>query len=111
MACDFTIPAGMTPASRKSQVAQAVDKLNAALQAGTVTVKIGATGAVVFVGTWQRDGVSDVCAYRKLIVAGSPALRMAVAKAEAMAGRKVDARTVASGTHSHDGGASWHKGH
>ncbi len=111
MACDFMIPAGMTPAARKTQIQQAVDRLNAALQAGTVTVKVGASGAVAFVGTWQRDGVSDTCAYRKLITAGSPALRLAVARAEAMAGRKVDARAVASGAHSHDDGKTWHKGH
>ena len=111
MACDFTIPAGMTPATRKTQIAQAVDRLNAALATGEVKVKVGATGAVAFVGTWQRDGISDTCAYRKLMVAGSPALRLAVAKAEAMAGRKVNPQAVASGQHSHDGGATWHKGH
>ena len=111
MACDFRVPAGMTPETRKTQIAQAVDRLNAALATGTVKVRVGATGAVAFVGTWQRDGISDVCAYRKLMVAGSPALRLAVAKAEAMAGRKVDARAVASGQHSHDGGSTWHKGH
>lgn len=111
MACDFTIPAGMTPVQRKTQIEQAVDRLNKALEAGTVKVKVGSTGAVAFVGTWQRDGISDTCAYRKLLTAGSPALRLAVAKAEAMAGRKVDPKAIAAGVHSHDSGKTWSGGH
>lgn len=114
MACDFTVPQGMTPASRKTQIEQAVDRLNAALGAGTVKVTVGKTGAIVFTGTWQRDGVSDTCAYRKLLVSGSPALRMAVARAEAMAGRKIDPRAIAAGEHAHtdaSGSMTWHGGH
>jgi len=111
MACDFRIPAGMTPVTRKKQIDSAIDRLNKALAAGEVKVKVGSTGAVVFTGTWQRDGISDTCAYRKLLVAGSSALRMAVARAEAMAGRKVDPKMIAAGVHSHDQGGTWHKGH
>ena len=111
MACDFTIPAGMTPITRKKQIDAALDRLNKALTAGEVKVKVGSTGAVVFTGTWQRDGISDTCAYRKLLASGSSALRMAVARAEAMAGRKVDPKAIAAGEHSHDGGDTWHKGH
>jgi len=111
MACDFMVPKGMTPATRKTQVEQAIERLNAALAAGTVKVKVGATGAVAFTGAWQRDGVSDSCAYRKLMAASSPALRLAVARAEVTAGRKINAQAVAAGVHSHDGGSTWHKGH
>jgi hypothetical protein len=32
-------------------------------------------------------------------------------KAEAMAGRKVDAMQVAAGVHTHDDGNTWNKGH
>jgi hypothetical protein len=111
MACDFRIPAGMTPALRKTQIEQAMDRLTKALEAGTVKVKVGPTGALAFVGTWQRDGISDTCAYRKLLAASSPALRLALARGEAMAGRKVDPRMIAAGEHSHDNGHTWHKGH
>ena len=111
MACDFTIPKGMTPVTRKKQIDEAIDRLNKALTAGEVKVKVGNTGAVVFIGTWQRDGISVTCAYRKLLVSGSSALRMAVARAEAMAGRKVDPKMVAAGEHSHDNGKTWHGGH
>ncbi len=34
---------------------------------------------------------------------------MALAKAEAQAGRTVDKQAVASGLHSHDGGKTWGK--
>ena len=111
MPCDFTVPQGMTPAQRKTQIEQAIDRLNKALAIGEIKVKVGPTGSIAFVGAWERNGVSDVCAYRKLVVMGSPALRQAVTRAETLAGRKVDPRAVAAGTHSHDGGSSWHKGH
>jgi hypothetical protein len=101
----------MTITQRKKQIDEAVDRLNKALAIGEVKVKVGPTGAIAFTGWAERSGVSDICAYRKLLATGSPALRAALARAEAMAGRKVDARQVAAGTHSHDGGSSWHKGH
>ena len=52
--------------------------------------------------------MSDACAYRMLTASNSGPLRMAVAKAEALTGQKVNARTVASGLHSHDG-KTWGK--
>lgn len=112
MACDFRLPAGMTQPQRKKQIEEALDRLNKALAIGEVKVKVGPTGSLTFVGsTLQRDGISDACAYRKLLASGSPALRQALARAEALAGRRVDERAVAAGVHSHDGGSTWHKGH
>lgn len=101
-----------TEALREAQ-ARALEKLRAELLAKRVAVVISAQGAVAFKG-WkdgERGGLSDVCAYRKLLAANSPELRAAVMRAEALAGRKVDARQVAAGTHSHDGGTTWHGGH
>ena len=46
---------------------------------------------------------------RRLSAKGSESLRRAVARAEALAGRKADARAIASGVHSHDGGRTWDK--
>lgn len=112
MACESK-PSRRPNKARRDEVREAVARLEAAMKAGTVTVKVGPTGAITFAG-WgseEREGVSDVCAYRKLAASGSAALRAAVAKAEAMAGRKVDARAIAAGVHSHDGGHSWHQGH
>ena len=63
---------------------------------------------------WQqedRSGLSDLCAYRKLLASNSPELRRAVARAEVVAGRKIDPRMVSAGVHSHDDGKSFHPGH
>ncbi|HSN68793.1 MAG TPA: hypothetical protein VLV48_06075 [Thermoanaerobaculia bacterium] len=87
----------------------ALERMEKALQAGTVTVKIGATGAIAFSKPMSLtdDGFSDVCAYRALLSRNSPGLRKAVARAEAMAGRKVNPQAINSGMHSHDGGKTW----
>ena len=82
-----------------------------ALVTGTVKVVIGRNGAIAFKGLWRSDGVADVCAYRALSAENSVELRRAVARAEAIAGVKVNPQQVAQGTHSHDGGATWHAGH
>lgn len=108
MACDFRRAPNQTPVQRAEQIESAIDRLNKALTLGEVQVKVGPTGSIAFVGAdLQRDGISDTCAYRKLLAAGSPALRAATLRAEAMAGRKVDAQAVASGVHSHDSGKTW----
>ncbi len=111
MPCDFKLPKGMTQPQRKKQVEDAIARLDKALAIGTVKVRVGSNGAVAFAGEWDRVGLSDTCAFRKLQAQGSPALRSALARAEALAGRQVDARAVAAGVHSHDGGSTWHKGH
>lgn len=101
----------LTQTQREAQV-DALKRLEAAL-GSKVSVVVGAQGAVAFKGWAEADraGLADVCAYRRLLAGNSAALRRAVARAEAMAGRSVDARAVGSGIHSHDGGGSWSAGH
>lgn len=115
MACDFRLARGQTQPQRKKQIDEAMDRLKKALALGTVTIKVGPTGAITFVGAGaedlRRNGISDTCAYRKLQASNSPELRRAVARAEALAGRKVDERQIAAGVHSHDHGATWSPGH
>jgi hypothetical protein len=111
MPCDTKLAAGQTLAARISQVDAALKRLERYLATGTVRIGIGANGAVAFQGWADRDNVSDVCAMRTLTAQSSWALRQAVARAEATSGRKVNARAVAAGVHSHDGGSTWHKGH
>lgn len=113
MPCDTRIPRGMTPERRLEQIKVATARLEQWLDNGAVTVAISKDGAIAFVG-WQgaeRRDVTDVCAYRRLVNEGSFALRKAVAKAEMLAGRKVNQQAIAAGTHSHDGGQTWHPGH
>lgn len=109
MACDTMRVPGQTPQQRAKQIQDAIADLDAALASMKVTVKIGPQGAVAFSGAWERNGISDVCAYRRLSAKGSEALRRAVARAEALAGRKADPRAIAAGHHSHDGGRTWDK--
>lgn len=102
----------LTQPQREAQV-DALKRLEAALAAGGASVQVGPQGAVAFRGWTEADrsGLSDVCAYRRLLAGNSAALRRAVARAEVVAGRKVDARAVGAGIHSHDGGGSWNAGH
>lgn len=111
MACTRTPVAGQTLVQRISQVDQALARLRKYLATGTVKVKVGPTGSIVFEGWNDRDFISDTCAYRSLMAEGSVELRTAVARAEALAGRKVNPQAIAAGHHSHDGGGSWHGGH
>lgn len=110
MPCDTVNPT-VLPVVRESQIKASLRRLEAALKGGVVKLNIGPNGAIAFQGWKDRDDVTDVCAFRRLTAEGSWELRQAVAKAEAMTGRKVNANAVASGEHSHDGGDTWHKGH
>lgn len=113
MPCDTRLKRGQTLTQRKAEVLAAVEKLNRALAAGTVKPVVGPQGAIAF-QNWldtDRDGVTDACAYRRLMVTGSAMARQAIAKAELLAGRSVDRQAVAQGHHSHDGGRTWHHGH
>ena len=98
-------------AQAKAAQQAAIARLAQGLGDGTVQAVVSPTGAVAFRGWSDREDVSDLCAYRALSVANSPELRRALIRAEAMSGRKVDARAIAAGTHSHDGGHHWHPGH
>lgn len=104
MPCD-TQP-NLTP-QQKDKMKDAIVRLGSALANGTASVVIGSSGAIAFKGWPNREGYSDVCAYRALSASGSPSLRRAIARAEALAGRKLDERAIAAGVHSHDQGNTW----
>lgn len=94
-------------AESKQRQAKALEKLDLDLLMGNAQVVIGAQGSIAFRGWQEREGLADLCAYRRLTAGNSPGLRRALARAEALAGRKVNAQAVAAGVHSHDGGATW----
>lgn len=113
MPCDTILREGVTLPQRIKAIDAALKRLEQYLTTGKATIAIAPNGAIAFKG-WaltERDDVSDVCAYRTLASQNSWALRQAVARAEATQGRKVNAKAIAAGTHSHDGGGTWHKGH
>ena len=108
MPCDSK--PNLTPVEKLRQ-ALAIKRLGEALAAGAVGVTIGAQGAIAFRNWTDRAGLTDVCAYRRLLASGSPELRRAIARAEVIAGRKVSTQALAAGVHSHDNGATWNEGH
>ena len=107
MPCDTILKERQTQAQRAREIKEALARLEQQLQSGKTQVKIGPTGAIAFVGWNDRDSVTDVCAYRTLTMQNSWALKQAVARAEALSGKKVNPMSVASGMHSHDGGHTW----
>lgn len=107
MACDTVRKKNQTIAQRGAEVNAALRRLEGYLAAGKVTIRIGPTGAVVFVGWNDRDGLSDACTYRLLQFQGSWQFRQQLARAEAMSGRHVNERAILAGHHSHDGGKTW----
>lgn len=111
MPCDTRLKPRQTISQRATEVKSAVDRLSKGLAAGRIKAKVGPQGAIAFQGFEDRDGVTDACAYRRLMVSGSALARAAVARAEQMAGRTVDRKVIAQGHHSHDGGETWHNGH
>ena len=86
---------------------KALERLRAAIAIGTVTVVVGRNGSIAFRGWRDNAGVSDLCAYR--VIANSPEMRRALARAEVMSGNKMNPQAIAAGMHSHDGGSTWSK--
>ena len=112
MACETKLKRNQTANQRIAEAQKVVEKVSAGITAGRVKVVIGPQGAVAFQGISEqdRDGVSDACIYRRMLVSGSALARQAIARAEQLAGRKVSVQAVASGVHTHDG-VTWHAGH
>jgi hypothetical protein len=113
MACDTKLKAGQTISQRAEEVRAMVARLAAALASGRVRAKVGLNGGIAFDGLTaeERDGVTDACAYRRIMVSGSALAKQKIAAAEALAGRTVNRQAVGQGLHSHDGGKTWHGGH
>lgn len=109
MPCDTVFKPGQNIVQRAGEITRALKRLQDAIGLGRVQVKIGANGAIAFAGWQDRDGITDACAYRRLMSSGSSELRRAIARAEAIAGVKVNERVINGGAHSHDGGRTWGK--
>lgn len=110
MPCMNTLKKGQTIGQRASEIRKRVSVIDALLASRRVQLKIGPQGAVTFTGITaeDRDGMTDACIFRTLSSTGSAAAKMALARAEQLAGRTVDRKQVTAGVHSHDGGATWH---
>lgn len=114
MPCDTVRKPGQTFDQRKTEVKGAIASLASRLASGQAKAIVSkATGSVAFRG-WpegETARVTDACAYRTVMATGSAMAKLAIARAEQLAGRTVDRKALTAGHHSHDGGATWHKGH
>jgi hypothetical protein len=111
MPCDSKLKPKQTIQQRAAEIRRVVQSLSDALASGRVKVKVGPQGAVAFDGLTdaERDGVTDACAYRRVMISGSALAKAAIARAEQLAGRGVSRQVLATGAHSHDGGVTWHE--
>ena len=110
MPCDTRLKPKQTIKQRAAEVRQRVANLDKLIASGQVRVKIGPQGAVAF-SAWadsERDGVTDACAYRRLMMTGSVQAKAAIVRAEMMSGRSINRQVIGQGVHSHDGGHTWH---
>jgi hypothetical protein len=109
MACDTRLKPRQTISQRKDEVRRATERFVAGLKSGKVKATVNAKGGVAFTGLTEdeRDGVTDACAYRRVLASGSQLAILAIAKAEQFAGRPVNRQLVAQGYHTHDG-ENWH---
>lgn len=114
MVCDTQpVRQNQTLQQRKEEVREVVARLAEGLASGRVTAKVGPQGAIAFLGIneAERSSVTDACIYRRVMASGSVTAKIAIMRAEQLAGRSVDKTVLAGGAHSHDGGTSWHGGH
>lgn len=111
MPCDRKLKRGQTITQRKTEVRKAAERISKKLTTGTSKPVVDkTTGAIAFTNLTEeeRDGVTDACAYRLILVHGSALAKAAIARAEQLAGRTVDKQVIGQGVHSHDGGHTWH---
>lgn len=114
MACETIMRRRQTRQQRIVEVKKVIETVDKRLANGKAKAVIDKkTGAIAFTGldATERDDVSDACIYRKVMQSGSTAAKLAIAKAEQLAGRAVSRTALGHGVHSHDGGATWHHGH
>lgn len=109
MPCDRKLKKNQTISARAEEIRRSIAKLNAGLTAGSIKALVSKEGGIAFQGFGEtdRDGVSDACAFRRLMATGSATAKLAVARAEQLAGRAVDRTAIAQGLHQHNG--IWHR--
>ena len=111
MPCDRKLKAGQTIQQRKAEVKKAVERISKGLATGRIKPVVGKlNGAIAFANITdaERDGVTDACAYRQIMAGTDTLAKLAIARAEQIAGRSVDKQVIGQGAHSHDGGHTWH---
>jgi hypothetical protein len=87
-----------------------VSRIAAKLANGQVRPVVGPTGAIAFIGITdqERDDVTDACIFRRVMATGSALAKLAIQRAEQLAGRSVNRQAVALGHHAHEHGGHLH---
>jgi len=114
MACETRLKSRQTLVERKAEVKKVIYDVNSLIATGRIKPVVDKrTGAIAFQGFDEnlRDGVTDACVYRQLMVTGSFLTKQKIAAAEALAGRTVSKQALGAGVHSHDGGQTFGPGH
>ncbi len=110
MPCDTKLKPNQTITQRKLEISEVVDRIQRGLVNGSMKLRLSATGAPAFDGLADADknNVTDACIYRRIMATGSALAKAKLVSAQALLGRAVQ---TTNGTHSHDGGATWHGSH
>jgi len=109
MPCDTKLRENQTLAQRDREIKEALSRLERYLKTGSVRVQVGPQGAIAFTGWKDKDGLSDVCAYRLMTLQNSWTLKQAVKRAEVLSNKKINPQAIASGLHTHNNGITWSK--
>ncbi len=110
MPCDTKLKPNQTITQRKLEISEVVERIQRGLVNGSTRLRLSAAGAPAFDGISDADksGVTDACIYRRIMATGSALAKAKLASAQALLGRPV---VTNGGTHSHDGGSTWHPSH
>lgn len=113
MPCDTRLKKGQTISQRATEVRAVTNKVMSGILQSRIKIKVGPTGAVAFEGIseGEKDGVTDACIYRRIMVSGPATVKAAIERAAQMQGRTISRQAITAGHHSHDGGETWHSGH
>lgn len=111
MSCDTVRRPNQSLDQRKTEVRGAIASLAALLASGEARAIVSrATGSIAFRGWTEGETarVTDACGYRLVMSGKNTLAKLAIARAETLAGRTVDRKAE---VHSHDGGVTYHKNH
>lgn len=110
MPCDTKLKPNQTITQRKLEITEVVERIQKGLLNGSIKLRLSASGAPAFAGLSdaEKNNVTDACVYRRIMATGSALAKAKLAAAQALLGRPV---VTTGGTHSHDGGKTWHGSH
>lgn len=109
MPCDTRLKPNQTITQRKLEITEVVDRIQKGLVNGSMKLLLSKDGAVAFSGISDADknNVTDACIFRRIMATGSALAKAKLQAAQALLGKPV----VTNGSHSHDGGQTWHGSH